>query len=384
MIRAATTKRAPATIAAVSYVRMSTDKQEDSPEQQRDEIRALAAREGLKVLREYYDGGISGTESDKRHDFKRLIKDAQERHDFTVILCRDQDRFSRFDPLEANHYWFLLRQAGVRIVTARQGELNFDELAGWLTASITQHGKAQYIRDISANVLGARLRNAQQGKWTHNRAPYGYERTKDGALVLADDERVKTVRWIYRTYSDRDISLGDMAAELNRMGAPSPTEKGWKIATIQHILHRTAYLGQVEQFKQRKGKFFTVSGGRVMPVRSDDPVIKPKTDWMIEPIAADRHDREQRDHGNSKLIGPPQQSARRTIGIHIRRAALAHILRRITLRVVACYRHRLFIEHDDDAVSRLRDFYHKGPPGHKKKKPRTARITRMLAVKSFV
>ena len=64
------------------------------------------------------------------------------------------------------------------------------------------------------------------------------------------------------------------------MGAPSPTPKGWKIATIQHILHRTAYLRQVEQFKQRKGKFFTVSGGRVMPVRSDDPVVKPKADWM--------------------------------------------------------------------------------------------------------
>ena len=219
MIRLANNRPPPLT-PAVSYVRMSTDKQEDSPEQQRDEIRALAAREGFKVVREYFDEGISGTESDKRHEFKRLIKDAQDRGDFQVILCRDQDRFSRFDPLEANHYWFLLRQVGVRIVTARQGELNFDELAGWLTASITQHGKAQYIRDISANVLGARLRNAQQGKWTHNRAPYGYERTEDGRLVLADAERVKTVRWIFKTYVDRDISLRDMAAELNNRGAP--------------------------------------------------------------------------------------------------------------------------------------------------------------------
>jgi site-specific DNA recombinase len=280
MIRAATTKRAPATTAAVAYVRMSTDKQEDSPEQQRDEIRALAAREGFNVVREYYDGGISGTESDKRHDFKRLIKDAQERRDFEVILCRDQDRFSRFDPLEANHYWFLLRQVGVRIVTARQGELNFDELAGWLTASITQHGKAQYIRDISANVLGARLRSAQQGKWTHNRAPYGYERTKDGELVLADKDCVKTVRWIFETYVDRDVSLADMAAELNRRGVPAPTERGWRITTIQHILHREAYLGSVSQFKSRKGKFFTVSGGRVVPVRADDPKKKPESEWM--------------------------------------------------------------------------------------------------------
>ncbi len=279
MIRQAN-RHPPPTTPAVAYVRMSTDKQEDSPEQQRDEIRALAERGGFHLIREYYDGGISGTESDKRHEFKRLIKDAQERGDFQVILCRDQDRFSRFDPLEANHYWFLLRQVGVRIVTARQGELNFDELAGWLTASITQHGKAQYIRDISANVMGARLRNAQQGKWTHNRAPYGYERTKDGKLVLADAEIVKTIRWIFKTYVDRDISLRDMAAELNNRGAPAPTPKGWKIATIQHILHRDAYLGSVQQFKCRRGKFFTVSGGRVTPVRPDDPEIKPESDWM--------------------------------------------------------------------------------------------------------
>ena len=235
-------------------------------------------REGFKVVREYYDGGISGSESDKREAFKRLIRDAQGRNDFQVILCRDQDRFSRFDPLEANHYWFLLRQAGVRIVTARQGELNFDELAGWLTASITQHGKAQYIRDISANVLGARLRSAQQGKWTHNRAPYGYERTKDGALVLADDERVNAIRWIFETYLDKDISLADMAAQLNRNGVPAPTEKGWQIASLQHILHREAYLGRVEQFTRRKGKFFTVAGGRVVPTTPDVPEVAPKSE----------------------------------------------------------------------------------------------------------
>src|SRR6185295_282954 len=176
----------------VAYYRMSSKKQDKSIAGQRAEVEKLAAADGYQIIRweQYVDEGISGSESEKREGFLRLMKDATTRRDFEVILCWDQDRFSRFDPLEANHYWFLLREAGVRIVTVRQGELDLTELGGWLTASINQHGKAQYLKDLSANVLRGRLRKAEQGLWAGSRSPFGYAMTTDSKLVLGHPDDV--------------------------------------------------------------------------------------------------------------------------------------------------------------------------------------------------
>jgi DNA invertase Pin-like site-specific DNA recombinase len=45
---------------------MSTDKQEDSPEQQRAEILKLAKRKGYRVVRWYENHAISGAKRHKR------------------------------------------------------------------------------------------------------------------------------------------------------------------------------------------------------------------------------------------------------------------------------------------------------------------------------
>ena len=87
-------------VAAVTYVRMSSDKQEESPEQQRAELAKLAERGGFQVVREYFDSAISGDATEKRKQFQKMIADA-ERGEFKAILCWDQDRFGRFDSIEA-------------------------------------------------------------------------------------------------------------------------------------------------------------------------------------------------------------------------------------------------------------------------------------------
>ena len=136
-------------IPAVAYIRMSSDKQEASPKQQRDAIETYAAENNYRILDWYEDKGISGSRSD-REDFQRLMSDA-ETGTFKAILCWDQDRFSRFPPLEASYYWHRLNVAGVHIATVAQGKLNFDDddLGEWLKASVVQHGKAEYLKDLS-------------------------------------------------------------------------------------------------------------------------------------------------------------------------------------------------------------------------------------------
>ena len=230
-------------IPAVGYIRMSSDKQEASPAQQRQAIEQTAGTK-YQVIRWYQDDGISGAESEKREAFQRLVLEANSRNDFQAVLCWDQDRFSRFDPMEANYYWHILSKAGVKIVTTTQGELDFADLAGWLAASVTQYGKAQYLRDLSHNVLRGRLSRAKEGRWTGNRAPYGYS-LSDGILTLGDPEKVDAVKWIFDQYANTDTSLQDLAEQLNQKEVPSPAGKPWQRAKgeqhpIEDVGRRTA------------------------------------------------------------------------------------------------------------------------------------------------
>ena len=81
-------------IPAVSYIRMSSSKQEASPDQQRKAISEYAAGRDYEIVEEYFDSGVSGDDTEKRVAFQRMIVDAQAGK-FKVILCWDQDRFGR-------------------------------------------------------------------------------------------------------------------------------------------------------------------------------------------------------------------------------------------------------------------------------------------------
>ena len=72
-------------IPAVGYIRMSSDKQEASPKQQRKEIETYAAENNYRIIDWYIDEGISGSRSD-REAFQRLIADAKN-GTFRAVLC---------------------------------------------------------------------------------------------------------------------------------------------------------------------------------------------------------------------------------------------------------------------------------------------------------
>ena len=90
----------PKGIPSVAYYRMSSDKQETSIPDQRTAVEKFAEANGYRIDWEYADEGISGDATEKRVGFQRMIADAAN-GGFEVILCWDQDRFGRFDLLEA-------------------------------------------------------------------------------------------------------------------------------------------------------------------------------------------------------------------------------------------------------------------------------------------
>jgi DNA invertase Pin-like site-specific DNA recombinase len=78
---------------AAIYLRVST--KEQTTENQRRELQAVAERRGFEVVEVYEDHGISGSKGrDKRPAFDKLHKDASRRH-FDVVMAWSVDRLGR-------------------------------------------------------------------------------------------------------------------------------------------------------------------------------------------------------------------------------------------------------------------------------------------------
>ena len=176
-------------IAAVGYVRMSTDKQETSPEQQKQEIESYAAKHGYSILRWYADLGISGDKTEKRLQFQQMISDAEAGR-FKAILCWDQDRFGRFDSLESGYWIHPLRKQNVQLVTCTDGPVDWSTFAGRMLYGMKQEGKHQHLKNLPNNVTRRMKQLAQEGKWVCGALPVGFKLDGNGKIQLGAAEDV--------------------------------------------------------------------------------------------------------------------------------------------------------------------------------------------------
>jgi DNA invertase Pin-like site-specific DNA recombinase len=271
-----------APIPAVAYYRMSTDRQEASIPEQREAVHAYAAKHSLAIIREYQDEGISGDATEKRAAFQRMLKDAGERADFEAVLCWDQDRFGRFDPLEAGYWIKPLRDASVRLETVAQGRIDWEDFAGRIVYAVQQEGKHAFLRDLSRNATRGMLRAARDGRWNGGPPPYGY-RSEAGRLVPGDPAEVEIVRWLFHTYAGTDTSLGELARTLNERGVPGPGGRLWHKTSVQKILDCPLYLGDMVWNRRHEGRYHGVAGGEIQKERKGSNRRNRAEDWEVKP-----------------------------------------------------------------------------------------------------
>jgi DNA invertase Pin-like site-specific DNA recombinase len=270
-------------IPAVAYYRMSTDKQEASIPAQRTEVEAYAAKHGYHIIREYLDEGISGDATEKRSGFQQMRRDAQERGDFRVILCWDQDRFGRFDTLEAGYWIKPFRDADIRLETVALGKIDWNDVAGRIIYAVQQEGKHAFLRDLSRNVIRGQLAAIREGKWLGGPVPYGYDLV-DHKLVLGNPEKVAAVRWIFTTYADTDTSVRSLAHQLNERGIAAPVGGQWRDGTVHRLLQRPTYKGDTVWNRRHDGKYFGVFGGQIAPQeRGGKRRITAPEEWVLVP-----------------------------------------------------------------------------------------------------
>jgi DNA invertase Pin-like site-specific DNA recombinase len=102
---------------AAAYVRMSTDHQKYSTENQLDTIRRYAEQRGFEIIRIFEDSGRSGLRIDDRDGLQLLMREVQSGSaDFQAILVYDVSRWGRFqDADEGAYYEHLCSRAGIRV-----------------------------------------------------------------------------------------------------------------------------------------------------------------------------------------------------------------------------------------------------------------------------
>ena len=82
---------------SVKYVRMSTEHQQYSTENQADKITEYAERRGIEIVRTYADEGKSGLRIEGRIGLQELIRVVESgQADFQIILVYDISRWGRF------------------------------------------------------------------------------------------------------------------------------------------------------------------------------------------------------------------------------------------------------------------------------------------------
>ncbi len=259
-------KNTPSELAA-AYVRMSTDHQNYSTDNQMETICKYAKRFNLKIDVRFSDDGKSGVTIDKRDGIKsmlELIKSGKAR--FKHILVYDVSRWGRFlDPDEAAYYEFECKRAGIKVHYCAEMFENDGSFAADLSKIVKRKMAHEMVRELSAKVLQGQCNLIRRGYKQGGFAGYGLRRalidergnfkcilnhgerksiqSDRVVLVPGPPEEIRNVRRIYSMFVDNGKKEGEIATTLNSEGILSDLGRKWTIGTIRQILTNEKYIG---------------------------------------------------------------------------------------------------------------------------------------------
>ena len=165
MTRPHTSLSANGPILAAQYVRMSTEHQQYSIDNQSDEISAYAKANNMEVVRTYTDAGKSGLTIENRPGLRQMIADVEAgAPGFSAILVYDISRWGRFqDADESAFYEYRCRRANIAVHYCTEPFSNDGSPSAALLKTIKRTMAAEYSRELSAKVFAGQAKLTELG-----------------------------------------------------------------------------------------------------------------------------------------------------------------------------------------------------------------------------
>jgi len=289
-------------IPAAQYLRVSTEHQQYSLENQSAAIKRYADERGFEIVLKYEDVAKSGLLLRNRPGLRTMLHDVVSRQaNFTAILVLDVTRWGRFQDIdESAHYEFLCKQAGTPVHYCSETFSNDVTLANMIIKTLKRSMAAEYSRELSAKVVGGHRKVASLGFRNGGIPGYGFRRmlvsserkpkqllatgerkslaTDRVILVPGPQHEVQCVREIFRMFVKERLSTRQIAGELNRRGTPSVNGRLWYQEGVYRLLTHLKYCG------------YHVFGQRSQILKGPS-VTMPKNTWYVvsnafEPIVS--------------------------------------------------------------------------------------------------
>jgi DNA invertase Pin-like site-specific DNA recombinase len=271
---------------AVIYARVSTKRQADDGlpvESQLDHCRSKAAAMGLTVVREFVDGGISGT-TDKRPAFQDALTYCA-MMDVDYFLCWSSSRFAR-NHLDAGHYKGLLEKYGTRLIySSTEVDIRTDD--GWFIDAIGSVIDERYSRQVSTDTKRSMLKAARDGFYLGGRVPFGYVAVPEGKrkrLTLHPTEG-PLVKQLF-TMALNGWGTKMIAIQLNTQGLSMRGQR-WGKGTVNYVLKNEVYAGQTVFNRTSKGRKPNPPSDWVR-VNSHEGVVSPGDFEKVQTMVSDR------------------------------------------------------------------------------------------------
>lgn len=302
---------------AAMYVRMSTDHQKYSTENQEKAIRDYAERYNIEIIKTYADKGKSGLNIEGRDGLQGMISDVEKGEaDYSIILVLDITRWGRFqDADESGYYEYICRRAGVDVQYVAEP---FDNDGGLYAATMKSMKRAmagEYSRELSSKVFAGQCRLIEKGYRQGGPAGYGLRRmlidehgnekgllkrgehkslqTDRIILVPGPKDEINTVNWIYECFVDKHMSETEIAQQLNLQGIKTDLDRDWTRSTVHQILTNEKYIGNnVFNRTSFKLKQQRIQNDPNMWIRADgvfEAIIDPKYFFLAQNIIRERH-----------------------------------------------------------------------------------------------
>ena len=210
------TPRLPLARRAAQYVRMSTEHQQYSTENQGDKIKEYAARNDIEIVRTYADEGKSGLNIGGREGLQKLLADVRAgKTDFGLILVYDVSRWGRFqDADESAYYEFICKQAGIRVVYCAEQFDNDGSPVSTIVKGVKRAMAGEYSRELSAKVFAGQCRLIELGYRQGGPAGFGLRRVlldQSGALKAelkrGEHKSLQTDRVVLRPGPEDEIEI---------------------------------------------------------------------------------------------------------------------------------------------------------------------------------